>query len=300
MAGNAAAKPQAAPVQVDLSSRRRFAFLRRWPILPGAVFVILVVCAVGAPWIAPYSPTHGNILQSGMPPAWMHGGSVKHLLGTDIQGRDILSRVIYGARISLFVAAVVLATGGAAGTLLGLVAGYAGKHVDEVIMRLVDVTMAVPFILIALVTVIVFQQGLGVVIGLLAIFSWGPFARQVRAETLSLKTRDYILLAKVSGASAPRILFRHLFPGVVNTLIVVATLRVGQLILTESILSFLGAGVPPPTADWGLMIAEGRTEIGQEWWIAFFPGVAIFLTVFATNFLGDWFRDYLDPQLRQL
>ena len=208
------------------------------------------------------------------------------MLGTDIQGRDVLSRVIYGARISLIVAAVVLTTGGIVGTIVGIVAGYYGGQVDEVLMRIVDFTLAVPFLLIALVVVIVFEQSLTVLMTLLAIFSWGGFARQIRAETLSLKTRDYVAQGQVMGATTFRIMFRHIFPGVVNTLIVVSTLRVGSLILSLSILSYLGAGIRPPTAEWGLMVAQGRSYISVEWWITFFPGMAIFLTVFAMNFLG--------------
>lgn len=274
--------------------------LRRWPIVPLLLAAVLVLCALAAPLIAPHDPIRGNLLESGAPPAWLEGGSSKYLLGTDIQGRDVLSRVIYGARISLLIAVVVITTGGAIGVTMGLIAGYFGGQLDELLMRIVDFTLAVPFILIALVVVIVFGQSLEVLLVLLALFSWGAFSRQVRAETLSLKTRDYVAFARIAGASTVRILIRHLLPGVINTVIVVATLRVGQLILTESILSFLGAGIPPPTPAWGLMVAEGRVYIDSQWWITLFPGVAIFLTVFSFNFLGDWLRDRFDPRLRQL
>ncbi len=212
----------------------------------------------------------------------------------------MLSRVIYGARISLIVAAVSLLIGGTVGTTLGMVSGYFGGWVDEVIMRVKDVKLAIPLILVALVVVIAIGQSFAVLVGLLAVNSWSGFARQVRGETLQLKTRDYIALAKVAGASTPRIILRHIFPGVVNTVLVLASLQVGGLILTESILSFLGAGVPPPTPTWGSMVSEGRTYLAGAWWIAFFPGVAIFLTVMAFNFLGDWLRDRLNPRLRQL
>jgi len=274
--------------------------LRRWPLFPLFLVLVLVLCALAAPVIAPHDPIKGNLLESGMPPVWLEGGSSKYLLGTDIQGRDVLSRVIYGARISLLIAVVVIATGGAIGVTIGLIAGYFGGQLDEVLMRIVDFTLAVPFILIALVVVIVFGQSLEVLLTLLALFSWGAFSRQVRAETLSLKTRDYVAFARIAGASTSRIMIRHLLPGVINTVIIVATLRVGSLILTESILSFLGAGIPPPTPAWGLMVAEGRVYIDSEWWITLFPGVAIFLTVFAMNFLGDWLRDRFDPVLRQI
>ena len=275
-------------------------FVREWPVIPGLLVGLLIIAAIGAPWISPHDPLRGDLFKSGQPPVWDERGDASHLLGTDIQGRDILSRVIHGARISLIVAAVVLTTGGIVGTVVGIVAGYYGGQVDEVLMRIVDFTLAVPFLLIALVVVIVFEQSLTVLITLLAIFSWGGFARQIRAETLSLKTRDYVAQAMVMGATTFRIMFRHIFPGVVNTLIVVSTLRVGSLILSLSILSYLGAGIRPPTAEWGLMVAQGRSYISVEWWITFFPGMAIFLTVFAMNFLGDWLRDRFDPHLRQL
>ena len=273
---------------------------REWPIVPGALVALLIIAAVAAPWISPHDPLRGDLFKSGLPPVWDERGDSSHLLGTDIQGRDVLSRVIYGARISLIVAAVVLTTGGIVGTIVGIVAGYYGGQVDELLMRIVDFTLAVPFLLIALVVVIVFEQSLTVLMTLLAIFSWGGFARQIRAETLSLKTRDYVAQGQVMGATTFRIMFRHIFPGVVNTLIVVSTLRVGSLILSLSILSYLGAGIRPPTAEWGLMVAQGRSYISVEWWITFFPGMAIFLTVFAMNFLGDWLRDRFDPHLRQL
>ncbi len=275
-------------------------FFREWPVIPGVLVGLLIIAAIGAPWISPHDPLRGDLFKSGQPPVWDKRGDSSHLLGTDINGRDILSRVIFGARISLIVAAVVLTTGGIVGTVVGIVAGYYGGQIDEVLMRIVDFTLAVPFLLIALVVVIIFEQSLTVLITLLAIFSWGGFARQIRAETLSLKTRDYVAQAQVMGATTIRVMFRHIFPGVVNTLIVVSTLRVGSLILSLSILSYLGAGIRPPTAEWGLMVAQGRSYISVEWWITFFPGMAIFLTVFAMNFLGDWLRDRFDPHLRQL
>ncbi len=275
-------------------------FIRRWPLVPGAIIVVLAISAIFAPLIAPHDPLRGDLLNaSALPPVWESEGSTKYLLGTDIQGRDVLSRIIHGARVSMTIAAVVLISGGIFGTILGMVAGYYGGQVDEVLMRIVDFTLAIPFILIALVVVIVFGQSFVVLIVLLSVFGWGAFARQVRAETLSLRTREYVLQARILGASTRLILRKHILPGVTNTIIVIATLRVGQLILTESILSFLGAGVQPPTPAWGLMVAQGRSYIAVEWWITFFPGMAIFLTVFAMNFMGDWLRDYYDPRLRQ-
>lgn len=235
------------------------------------------------------------------------GGDSGHWLGTDQTGRDILSRIIHGARVSLLVTAVSLSSGLVVGTVLGLVAGYAdqifprfGNHIDETIMRIVEITYAVPTILIALVIVIVFGQSFAVLLALLAFVAWNAFPRNVRAEVLSLKTSDYVALAKVAGAGPLRIMFVHIFPGVINTILVISTLRVGQLILTEAILSFLGAGIPPPRPAWGAMVADGREYLADAWWISLFPGVCIFLVVMALNFLGDWMRDRFDPRLRQL
>ena len=235
------------------------------------------------------------------------GGSTKHLLGTDQTGRDILARIIHGARVSLLVTVVSLGSGLVVGVLLGLIAGYAdqmfpkwGNHLDEAIMRIVEITLAVPTILVALVIVIIFGQNFIVLLAILAFVAWNAFPRNIRAEVLTLKTSDYVALAKVAGASSLRIMFIHIFPGVINTVLVIATLRVGQLILIEAILSFLGAGIPPPKPAWGAMVADGREYLGDAWWISFFPGLCIFLVVMALNFLGDWMRDRFDPRLRQL
>ena len=228
-------------------------------------------------------------------------GSTKFLLGTDHLGRDVLSRVIFGARIALIVSIVTLGVGGSIGVVMGLAAGWYGGFVDEFLMRLVDIKLAIPLILIALVLVITLGQSLWIIVTVLCLFIWPRFARQVRGEVLQLKHMDYVSLAQVSGASTARILFIHIFPGTINTLIVIATLQVGIVILLESTLSFLGAGVPPPTPAWGSMVADGRDKLaGGVWWISTFPGVAIMVTVMSLNLFGDWLRDTLDPRLRQL
>jgi peptide/nickel transport system permease protein len=229
----------------------------------------------------------------------MEGGSTEYILGADQQGRDILSRIIHGARITLIIAGAALLIGSIVGVILGMISGYYGGMTDEIIMRIIDVKLAIPLILVALVVVITIGQSFPILVGILAVNAWSGFARQVRAETLKLKQLDYVALAKIANASDRRILARHIFPGVVNTVIVVATLQVGGLILTEAILSFLGAGIPPPTPAWGSMVAEGRAYLGTAWWLTVFPGLSIFLTVFAFNFIGDWLRDRLDPHLRQ-
>lgn len=235
-------------------------------------------------------------------------GSTEFLLGTDPLGRDLLSRIIWGARVSLVVAGVTLVVGGVVGTSVGLVSGYYGGWVDEVLMRLVDIVLALPLVLVALVLVVAVgeisipllpQKEVHLIATILSLFIWVRFARQVRGEVLYLKTLEYVALAKVAGCSTFRILRVHLFPGVLNTVIVVATLQVSVVILLESILSFLGAGVPPPTPAWGSMVAEGRSFLSIAWWVSTMPGLALALTVLAFNLLGDWIRDAMDPRLRQ-
>ena len=282
--------------------------LRRWPILPLVVLALLVVTGVFAPQISPQDPYKQHLALRNAPPFWNaefweqedEFQGTDRLLGADHVGRDVLSRIIHGARISLLVVAVSLTTGVIIGTSLGLIAGYTGGLVDELIMRMVDVWLSLPFVLIALVAVIVLGASLWLVMALLAMFTWPSFVRFVRGEVLSLKERDYVALAKVAGASTARVVLRHILPGVMNTVIVITTLRVGQLILTEATLSFIGAGIPAPTPAWGLIVSEGRSYVTTAWWSTFFPGLAIFLVVMSLNFLGDWMRDRFDPRLRQL
>ena len=277
-----------------------FRAFRRLPVIPVAVIVILLIVAVFAEFTAPNHPLEGDLDDRNTPPAWDAEGKSKFLLGTDHIGRGILSRMIFGARVSLLVAGTVLVAGAALGTVVGLVSGYLGGLVDEALMRLVDFVFALPFIVVALVASVVWGASLELVIILLALFTWAPFARQVRAETLQLKTTDYVALARVAGASGMRIALKHILPGVVNTVMVLSSLQVGSLILTESVLSFLGVGIPPPQPSWGSMVSEGRQYVATAWWISFFPGFAILLIVFSMNFFGDWLRDKLDPRLRQI
>ena len=262
--------------------------------------ILLAVIAIFAPLISPKHQLESNLAEVKTPPAWVEGGKLEYFLGADHIGRDILSRVIHGSRISLMVAGIVLSAGAVIGTSLGILAGLSGGFWDEFIMRLVDLTYAVPFLLVALVTAVVFGPSLGLVLILLSLFSWPGFARQTRGLTLQLKTMDYVATARIAGSSTMRISYKHILPGVINIVMVLATLQVGGLILTESVLSFLGIGIPAPQPAWGSMVADGREFIGTAWWISVMPGFAIFLTVFAFNFLGDWLRDYFDPRLRQL
>lgn len=283
---------------------RFYSFMRRWPVLPGIVLAALVLSAIFAPWVAPQAPNVQALRDRNAPPIWMADEEGKwtqsYLLGADQVGRDVLSRIIYGARISLAVAGVALLSGLLVGVTLGLVAAWYGGVIDELIARAVDIWHALPFLLVAIVVVTLFGGSLTVLMGVLAMVSWAGFVRNVRADVLTLREREYVLMARVCGASPARVIVRHILPGVVPTIMVIATLAVGGLILTEATLSFLGAGIPAPTPSWGLMVSEGREYLTTAWWSSFFPGLAIFLVVMSLNFMGDWIRDFTDPRLRQL
>ena len=228
------------------------------------------------------------------------GGSWKHMLGTDKLGRDVFSRILHGARISLTVALVSIFLGAFVGISLGLIAGYFGGNTDHIIMRLVDVKLAVPSILLALVLASVMNPGFISVIVVIAVVLWARYARMVRGEVLRVRELDFIARARVAGASNLRIVARHVFPNIVNSVVVLATLEIGQVILFEAALSFLGVGIPRPNPAWGLMVADGRDLVATAWWVAFFPGLAILLTVLSMNLFGDWLRDKLDPKLRNI
>lgn len=294
---------------IQIPAKRGFAIsgkgilraFRRYPLFPLFVLLfVLVLPAIFADVIAPYDPLEGQLSARLTPPFWMDGGSMDHLLGTDKQGRDILTRIIYGARISLSVSIAAIFIGGIIGTTLGLMAAYFGGWVDAIIMRVVDTFLSMPLILMALVVVAVFGPSFFTVVGVVAALLWVGYTRQVRGESLSIKALDFVARARVAGASHARIMFRHILPNVVNTIIVLATLEVGSVILLESTLSFLGAGIPRPNPSWGVMVADGRDHIIAAWWIAFFPGMAIMMVVLSANLMGDWLRDQLDPKLRQV
>jgi peptide/nickel transport system permease protein len=292
--------------------QRTLSEVRRYPILPVAILLfVLVIPGIFADFIAPHSPTVGSLSNRLRPPVGISGeevngvvlsqpGTLQYPLGTDKQGRDILSRIIHGARVSLTVALISIAIAGVIGTTLGLVAGYLRGKVDHLVMRTVDVFLSIPGILLALVLAVALGPSFRTVIIVVVAIFWSRYARLVRGETLSLKSQDFVARAKVAGASNLRIITRHIFPNVVNTIIVLATLEVGQVILLEASLSFLGAGLPKPTPAWGLMVADGRELIVTSWWVAFFPGLAILLAVLSMNLFGDWLRDRLDPKLRNV
>jgi peptide/nickel transport system permease protein len=234
------------------------------------------------------------------PPAWTPKGDWTYTIGTDTLGRDLMTRLIYGARVSLVVVGLTLGLGGGLGLALGLLAGYHGGRLDSFLMRAADITMAFPIILFAILLVAILGGGMFNVVVSIGVVLWARYARVIRGEVLSLMQRDFIARARVNGCSAWRIIVVHLFPNVLNTLMVLLSLQVGWLIIVESSLSFLGAGIPPPTPSWGSMIAEGRDYITRAWWVSLFPGLAIALTVLAFNLFGDWLRDTLDPRQRQV
>lgn len=270
------------------------------PAVPLAILVALCLVGILAPLLAPYSPLAGSLGDKLLPPPWVAGGRWAHLLGTDLLGRDILSRLIYGARTSLSVAAVAVVVAGTLGTLLGLISGYFSGTIDILLMRFADLALSIPLILVAIILGAALGPSFGNVILVIVLLLWPRYARQIRGETLSIKERDFVALARIANCSHGRIIWRHIFPNVVPTLLVLATLQAGYVVLLESTLSFLGVGIPPSTPAWGLMIAEGRTIIDTAWWVVLWPGLSILLLVLSGNLLGDWVRDRLDPTLKQV
>ena len=267
----------------------------RLPWISIFVLAVLLVCAIFAPLLAPHDPTNIDMLNARTAP----GENITFPLGTDIMGRDILSRLIYGARTSVFIGLVALGTGAFVGTLLGLVSGFMGGWRDAIIMRIADAAMGFPTILVAMVIVVMLGAGIENIVIAVAVTVWARFARMIRGDVLRIKSQDFVTLAQVTGVSTPVIIWRHIFPNVVNTLMVITSLQVGQIILLEASLSFLGLGLPQGSPAWGIMVAEGRDVIIDMWWLPLFAGIAITIVVMAFNLFGDWLRDALDPQLRQ-
>jgi len=282
------------------AAAERGADLGRLPWTAFVIIAVLVFVAVLAPLVAPHSPTEQSLPDKLRPPAWQEGGSTRHLLGTDLLGRDMLSRLVFGARVSLTVALAALLFGGGVGLGLGILSGYVGGRVDSVIMRVVDATLTFPTILIALLLTVSLGQGLRTIVIAITLIIWARFARIVRGEVLTVKARDFVALARVHGCSHARIMAVHIVPNVMNTFMVLLTLHIGFVIIVEASLSFLGAGIAPPTPSWGQMVADGRSHIAGAWWLAVVPGAAIMLVVLAFNLFGDWLRDWLDPRLRQV
>ena len=269
---------------------------RRIPKGAASIILVLLLCAFFSPWLAPHDPVEQNLLDALKPPFWQKGGTMGYLLGTDNLGRDILSRIIYGARISVIVGFVGVLLAGAVGTLLGIIAGYFGGKIDAVIMRLTDIMLSLPFILVGIAIIGAIGPSLTNVIIVLGITQWVGYTRIIRFEAMSLSRSEFIEMAVISGCRWWRILLVHILPNVLNSAVVLATLDVGKMIIIEAAFSFLGLGVKPPTATWGAMLADGRLYMTIAWWIVTFPGLAIFATVLAGNLIGDWLRDELDPR----
>jgi len=277
-----------------------WATLRRLPVIPTTIIVVFVLISLFGEWLTPATAYEQNLRLRFLPPSWLEGGDARFLLGTDNLGRDILSRIIVGARASFIVAISALTFGSALGSIIGLASGYFGGKLDTFIMRAADGMMAFPLVLAALLLVAVIGPGVHTVVIATSLVLWARFARLIRSEVLSVRERDFVKLARIAGASHMRIMFVHILPNVLNSVVVLLTLQLGFVIIVEATLSFLGAGVPPPTPTWGQMVSAGRTYIETAWWISVFPGLAIAAVVLAFNLLGDWLRDHLDPKLRQL
>ena len=266
----------------------------------GTILLLIVLAAVFAPLVAPHDPTDQSLRARLDPPFWMEGGSGNYPLGTDKLGRDVLSRIIYGARTSLLIGVAALVVGGVIGTAVGLIAGYFGGKVDEAIMTVVDIQLAFPFVLLAIAVVAVLGVSLGVIIVVVGLSGWVTYARIARARVLSLKEIGFIEAVRSVGAVDARIVLRHILPNTLSPLIVVASLELARLIILEATLSFLGLGLPPRIPSWGGMIGDGREFLGsaEGWWISIFPGLALFLTALGISRVGDWIRDALDPTMR--
>jgi len=284
----------------------RFAALRRFrlgdfPVLPVAILGTIAFVAIFAEFLAPHNPEVGMLTARFKPPFWMARGSYEYLLGTDQLGRDVLSRLIFGARVSMIVGITAVMVAGIIGTTLGIISGYLGGWVDQVVMRLTDTWLALPSLTFAIFLAAIVGPSMWNIVIILGGVYWTRYARVVRGEVLSLKEREFVRLAVVAGCSKLTIMRRHILPNVLNSAIVLATLMLGVVIVSEASLSFLGVGVPPPEPAWGLMLSDGKQGLMVGyWWLTVFPGACIVLMVLSANIIGDWLRVKLDPQLRQL
>lgn len=287
----------ASPPDAPQSRRNRATRLRSAVNVSAAVILTLIVLvAMLAPLITTHDPESGQLRDALQPPVWA-GGTSEHLLGTDQLGRDILTRLVYGARVSLVVSLVAIALGGLVGTVVGMFAGFFGGRIEGLLMRVVDVSLSLPVILIALIMAALDGPSFRNVIIVLALSGWAQYARQVRAESLVVRSRDFVHQASSFGVGAPTVMRRHVLPNVRDSIIVVASLQMATAVLLESSLSFVGVGIPPPTPAWGVMVADGAGRLRDAWWVSFFPGAAIALLVISINLAGDWLREHLDPAL---
>jgi peptide/nickel transport system permease protein len=296
------AQTTVAPIEVTRGLWRWLRLARQVPLPALLILVPLIFIALFAGGLAPYDPTQpvpGAKIFA--PPFWMQGGSTNALLGTDFQGRDILSRLLFGARVSLIVGVTGTLVAGSLGAALGILAGYLGGWVDQVIMRITDAWLALPALVFAIFLATVVGPSMWNIIIILGLVYWTRYARVIRGEVLSLREREFVKLAEIAGAKRWRVIRRHILPNVLNTTMVLASLTIGVVIIAEASLSFLGVGVPPPQPAWGLMLSEARsTLMAGKWWLTVCPGACILLVVLATQLLGDWLRVRLDPQLRNL
>jgi peptide/nickel transport system permease protein len=273
--------------------------LRRidWRTVFALILLTLMICsALLAEVISPHDPTQIDLKNKLAPPAWLPGGIAHYPLGTDALGRDLLSRLVYGSRISITIGVTAMAIGATAGTILGMIAGFYGKAADSIIMRIADIQLAFPFVLLAIAVIGVVGPSFTNLVIILGLASWMTYARVIRGEVLSIREREYIMAARVIGVSNAKIIFRHILPNLVHVVLVIATLEVGRMIIMESALSFLGLGIQPPDPTWGGMLNESQEYIGLAWWLTTWPGLAIVGAVLAINLLGDWLRDALDPR----
>jgi peptide/nickel transport system permease protein len=290
-----------APTQTSIQSKHEKAIRRRrltqnlTLIIPLVIFIILVLTAIFANFLAPYPYEKTDLVARWAPP-----GSPHHFLGTDALGRDVLSRVIYGARVSLSVSLMTIFITAFVGTVLGILSGYIGGNTDSVIMRITDIALSFPALLLAMLLAVSLGPGFWTVVMALSVLGWAGYTRLVRGASLQIVNSDYVAQARIAGASGFRIMFVHIFPNIVNPLIVIMTMAVGMMILAESGMSYLGIGIPQPTPSWGSMVSDGRNYLDTAWWISVFPGICIALVVLSGNFLGDWLRDKMDPRLRQI
>jgi peptide/nickel transport system permease protein len=296
-----AAISRSASATLSLASRLAAFRLEGFPYIPAAIIITVTLTAIFADVLAPHNPEVGILGERFRPPAWQTGGSTNHLLGTDHLGRDVLSRLIFGARISIIVGFMAVAVAGSIGTVLGIVSGYLGRWADQIIMRTTDAWLALPALMFAIFLAAILGPSVSNIIIILGAVFWTRYARVIRGEVLSLKERDFVRLAIVAGCSKRKIMLKHILPNVINTAIVLGTLQLGIVIIAEASLSFLGVGVPPPQPAWGLMLADGKKGLmAGYWWLTVLPGSCIALMVLSANLLGDWLRVKLDPQLRQL
>jgi peptide/nickel transport system permease protein len=293
-------------IRLPTPSPPRFAAIRALrlgdvPMVPLAILGLIALVAVFANQLAPHNPEIGSLTARFKPPLWVKGGSTEYLLGTDQLGRDVLSRLIFGARVSMVVGFTAVFFAGIVGTALGIVSGYLGGWVDQVIMRVTDTWLALPALMFAIFLASIVGPSMWNIVIILGLVYWTRYARVIRGEVLSLKEREFVRLAIVAGCSKLTIMRRHILPNVINSAVVLGTLMLGVVIITEATLSFLGVGVPPPEPAWGLMLADGKQGLMVGyWWLTVFPGGCIVLMVLSANLLGDWLRVKFDPQLRQL